>query len=101
MDSLARFLLHLPAWLRAVVASRRALPLPLDRLRARGQLGEIHFTELRFTPDEAGDLLSRLAPALPPDEVAATVARGDGWAASLRLAALAARPAVPRAAVPG
>ena len=48
-DTLAMFLPRLPPWLRAVVGSRRDLALPLDRLRARGQVCEIRFPELRFT----------------------------------------------------
>src|SRR4029453_14693330 len=63
-ESLAAFLQHLPRDIHVVAASRRDLALPLDRLRARGQLREVRFSELRFTPDEARDLLSRLAPSL-------------------------------------
>ena len=47
-ESLTMFVAHLPEWLRIVAASRRDLPLPLDRLRARGQVREIRFAELRF-----------------------------------------------------
>ncbi len=73
-ESLALFLQHLPPWLRAVVASRRDMELPLDRLRARGQLSEIRFNELRFTREEADDLLSHLAPSLADDEIDVAVA---------------------------
>jgi len=93
VDTLAAFLPCLPPWLRAVVGSRRDPALPLDRMRARGHVCEIRFPELRFTDDEATDLLSRLAPSLGEDQVHAAVGRARGWAASLRLAALAARSA--------
>jgi LuxR family maltose regulon positive regulatory protein len=93
VGSLARFLQHLPPWLRAVVATRRDLALPLDRLRARGRLREVRFGELRFTPEEAGVLLDRLAPDLDADQAARAVANAEGWAAALQLAALAARSA--------
>lgn len=93
-ESLALFLQHLPAWLHVVAASRRDPGLPLDRLRARGRLGEIRFSELRFTRDEAVDLLTQLAPALADEQVAAAADRADGWAASLQLSALAARAAL-------
>src|SRR5215211_7229213 len=44
-----RFLLeHLPPQLRLVVASRTDPPLPLARLRARGQLAELRERDLRF-----------------------------------------------------
>jgi LuxR family maltose regulon positive regulatory protein len=92
-ESLAMFVAHLPAWLRLIAVSRRDLPLPLDRLRARGQLCEIRFAELRFSRQEAGELLSQLAPLLVDDEVDVVVEQADGWAASLQLAALGARSA--------
>jgi LuxR family maltose regulon positive regulatory protein len=91
--ALARFLQHLPPWLRAVVATRRELALPLDRLRARGRIREMRFGELRFTPEEAGILLERLAPDLDEGQVAGAVEHAEGWAAALQLAALAARSA--------
>ena len=35
-------------------------PLPLARLRARGQLTELRAADLRFTPDEAAEFLNRM-----------------------------------------
>src|SRR5499427_1736252 len=89
--SLARFLEHLPSWLHVVLLSRRDLNLAQDRMRARGQLGEVHFAELRFSDDEARQLLSRLAASLSPETVDAAVASSAGWAAGLQLTAIAAR----------
>ncbi|MCA5894959.1 LuxR C-terminal-related transcriptional regulator [Isoptericola sp. NEAU-Y5] len=89
--SLRLFLQHLPGWLRVVVASRRLPRLPVDRLRARGMLGEVRFPELRFSFDEAAEMLFRLAPGLPSDQVHAAAVRAGGWAASIQLRALAAR----------
>ena len=89
--SLSLFVQHLPGWLRVVAASRRAPRLPVHRLRARGQLGEVHFAELRFSFDEAAAMLTRLVPSLEPDLVREAAARAGGWAASIQLAALAAR----------
>lgn len=89
--SLSLFVQHLPAWLRVVVASRRAPRLPVHRLRARGQLGEVHFAELRFSLDESAAMLVRLVPSLDPELVPEVAARAGGWAASIQLAALAAR----------
>ena len=91
--SLSRLVQQIPPCLRLVLASRRRPDLPLDRLRARGKLGEVHFAELRFSPSEAVEMLTGLAQSLPPDRVAATVDRVDGWAAGLQLAALAAQSA--------
>ncbi|HEY7011094.1 MAG TPA: AAA family ATPase, partial [Jatrophihabitantaceae bacterium] len=89
--SLAEFAQHLPSWLHLVVLSRREPELPRDRLRARGQLGEVRYAELRFSPDEARELMSRLASPLTADDMEAAAVRADGWAAALQLAALAAR----------
>ena len=89
--SFATFLQHVPAWMRVIVASRRGLALPVHRLRAGGQLTEVTFAELRFSPDEAADLLGRLAPALSDEQSAQIVQQAQGWAASIQLAAMAAR----------
>lgn len=89
--SLALFVQHLPSWLHVVIASRRAPRLPVHRLRARGQMGEVHFAELRFSYAEASTMLSRLVPTLAPELLDEVAARAGGWAASIQLAALAAR----------
>jgi LuxR family maltose regulon positive regulatory protein len=89
--SLALFLQHLPAWLHVVVSARRPPSLPLDRLRARGQLAEVHFAELKFSQDEAVELLRQLAPALEDGRLTEIAGRAGGWAAGIQLAALAAR----------
>jgi len=90
--SLAFLLEHLPAGLHLVLASRSDPPLPLARLRVRGQLTELRTEELRFTAEEAAALLRESAgPGLPGAAVAALAARTEGWAAGLQLAALSLR----------
>ncbi len=80
---------HLPSSLRLVLASRADPPLPLARLRGRGQLAELREADLRFTPQEAGQLLGATVGAeLPEVAVAALGNRTEGWAAGLQLAAL-------------
>jgi LuxR family transcriptional regulator, maltose regulon positive regulatory protein len=80
---------HQPPGLHVVLATRADPPLPLARLRARGQLTELRAAELMFTVDEATDLLREAAGLeLRDDEVAPLVARTEGWAAGLQLAAL-------------
>jgi LuxR family transcriptional regulator, maltose regulon positive regulatory protein len=51
---------HLPPRMHLVIASRSDPPLPLARLRARGELIEIRASDLRFTPDETAAFLMRL-----------------------------------------
>jgi LuxR family transcriptional regulator, maltose regulon positive regulatory protein len=80
---------HLPAQLRLVLASRADPPLPLARLRARGQLTELREHDLRFSPQEAAELLRAAVGAeLPEAAVAALGERTEGWVAGLQLAAL-------------
>ena len=90
-ESLAFLVEHRPPGICVVPASRSDPPLPLARLRARGQLTEIRVAELRFTPAEAGELLQHAGSALPDGSVAALAARTEGWAAGLALAALSLR----------
>jgi LuxR family maltose regulon positive regulatory protein len=51
-DSVAFLLGNLPPGLRIVVSGRADPPLPLARLRARGQLAELRAADLRFTAAE-------------------------------------------------
>lgn len=95
--SVRTFVQRLPAWLHMVLVSRHAPQLPVDRLRARGMLSEVRFPELRFSDAEACVMLVRLAPAMPADRVDELSRQADGWAASIQLAALAARAAEARA----
>jgi LuxR family transcriptional regulator, maltose regulon positive regulatory protein len=91
-DSVLFLVEHLPRGFRLVVASRSDPPLPLARLRARGQLAELRTDELRFTADEAAALLREAIGAdLPGQAVAALTARTEGWAAGLQLAGLSLR----------
>lgn len=89
--SLASFFQHLPTSLHVVVLSRHEPQLPVDRLRVRGQLGEVQFAELRFSPSEAADLLIRAAPSLSPSQMDQAAEAAAGWAAGLQMATLAAR----------
>jgi LuxR family transcriptional regulator, maltose regulon positive regulatory protein len=83
---------RLPPQLRLVVASRADPPLPLARMRARGQLVELRAADLRFTADETAALVRQTAGLeLPADSLAALSARTEGWVAGLQLAALSLR----------
>ena len=91
-ESVAFLLENLPPGLLLVVSGRADPPLPLARLRARGQLAELRAAELRFTTGEAAALLGAAAgPVLPDTAVVALTARTEGWAAGLQLAALSLR----------
>ena len=51
--ALAFLVEHLPPHMHLVIATREDPPLPLARLRARGQLAELRAADLRFTASEA------------------------------------------------
>ncbi|WP_344415450.1 helix-turn-helix transcriptional regulator [Pseudonocardia ailaonensis] len=90
---------YLPSSARVVVAGRSDPPLPLARMRARGELTEVRAADLRFTFDEAAALVSAVSGTVLDREGAAGVwERTEGWAAGLQLAGLALRadPARPR-----
>jgi LuxR family maltose regulon positive regulatory protein len=90
-ESVAFLLENLPPGLLLVVSGRADPPLPLARLRARGQLAELRAAELRFTTEEAAALLGATAGPVLPDTAVALAARTEGWAAGLQLAALSLR----------
>jgi len=88
--AMAFLLEHLPPTLRLVIAARGRPPLPLGRLRACRRLVELDTTALRFSPDEAVTFLqTTMKLPLEAGDVAALVARTEGWPAGLCLAALA------------
>ena len=90
--SLEFLLEHLPDSLHLVLATRADPPLPLARLRARGQLTEVRTADLRFTVAEAAALFRQATGVdLPGASVAALTSRTEGWAAGLQLAALSLR----------
>ena len=88
-DGMARLLERLPRRVHLVIATRADPPLPLARLRARGELVEIRSIDLRFTVEEAAAYLSDvMGLTVSTDDVAALEARTEGWIAALQLAAL-------------
>ena len=76
--------------LHLVIATRADPPLPLARLRGRGQMTELHAADLRFSPSEAEAYFNEtMALALSAEQVAALEQRTEGWVVGLQLAALA------------
>jgi len=90
--SMEFLLSYLPLALRIVVSSRSDPPLPLARMRVRGELTELRAHDLQFDPDESLALLSAVT-ASKPDPLTASAIQDqtEGWAAGLQLAGLALR----------
>jgi LuxR family maltose regulon positive regulatory protein len=93
VHSAVAFLLeHCPRTFHLVIASRSDPPLPLARLRARGQTVELRAADLRFTEPEAAQFLNDVMGLhLDPGSVSALAERTEGWIAGLQMAALSMR----------
>jgi LuxR family transcriptional regulator, maltose regulon positive regulatory protein len=85
---LTALLTRLPPGVRAVVATRRDLPLRLHKLRLADDLAEIRAAQLRFTERETRLLLAAAGIVLPDHVAVMLHQRTEGWAAGLRLAVL-------------
>ena len=88
-SALAYLLDHIPASLQLVLDTRAEPPLPLTRLRARGQLREIDLHDLRFTLEEANTFLNRVMGLdLSIEEIRSLEQQTQGWVAGLQMAGL-------------
>ena len=83
---------HAPPHLHLLLATRSDPPLPLPRLRSRGELTELRATDLRFTSSEAEEFLNAtMGLDLRTVDVTALEERTEGWIAGLQLAGLSLR----------
>jgi LuxR family maltose regulon positive regulatory protein len=89
LRQLELLVMRAPRELRFVLATRHDLRLGLHRLRLEGELAEIRGADLKFTLAEAAQLLAAAGVELPGPVLGALHERTEGWAAGLRLAALA------------
>jgi LuxR family transcriptional regulator, maltose regulon positive regulatory protein len=91
LHDLTRLIRRRPTGLHLILASRADPPISVPRLRLEGRLYELRADALCFTLDETTALLEAAGLDLAPHLVAVLHARTEGWAAGLRLAALALR----------
>lgn len=83
---------HCPSTFHVVITTRSDPPLPLARLRARGQTVELRAADLSFTEGEAAQFLNEvMGLRLDSGAVAALEERTEGWIAGLQMAALSMR----------
>ncbi|WP_374777720.1 LuxR C-terminal-related transcriptional regulator [Streptomyces sp. NBC_01310] len=80
---------HAAGGLRIVLTSRTDSLLPLHRYRAADEIAEIRHADLRFTDEDARALLDEHRLELSPAGVGLLMERTEGWAAGVRLCALA------------
>jgi LuxR family maltose regulon positive regulatory protein len=91
-DGVVFLLEHCPKTFHLVIASRSDPPLPLARLRARGQMVELRAADLRFTVTEVAQFLNDVMDLhLDAGSVAVLEVRTEGWIAGLQMAALSMR----------
>ncbi|MDT0464950.1 LuxR C-terminal-related transcriptional regulator [Streptomyces gibsoniae] len=84
LHSIAAFLTRLPRGFRVVLSTRHTPGTPLPALRARGLVAELDQHDLRFTPEEAEEVLTRLLGSAPTEQtVSALYEATEGWAAAL------------------
>jgi LuxR family transcriptional regulator, maltose regulon positive regulatory protein len=90
VDNMLSFLVeHLPPQIHLIISTREDPPLPLARLRARGQLTELRAADLRFTFSESAEFLNQMMDLnLSEDDITVLETRTEGWIAGLQLAAI-------------
>ena len=87
--SVAFFVDHLPENVHLVFASRTDPPLPLGRLRARGEMNEIRSDQLAFSEEEAACLLNEtMGLDIASDDLRLLLERTEGWPAAIYLTSL-------------
>ena len=88
-EAMTYLLEHLPAPVHFVIASRTDPPLPLSRLRVRGELIELRATDLRCSGEEVETFFGEvMGLQLSEKQRDALSERTEGWLAGLQLAAL-------------
>ncbi len=96
-ESVAFLLEHQPPQMHLVVSTREDPPLPLSRLRARGQMTELRASDLRFSQAETTAFLNHsMRLGLTLEEIAVLETRTEGWVTGLQLAALSLQEQVGR-----
>jgi LuxR family maltose regulon positive regulatory protein len=80
---------HAPAHMHMTILTRSDPPLPIARLRGKGQLTELHTADLRFSTDEVEAFLSNMIDLpLSNEDILSLQKRTEGWIVGLQLAAL-------------
>lgn len=77
---------HLPSHVHFTLASRSDPPLPLHRLRARGQLVELRLHDLKFSKNEIKDITDQtLKTSINDHDLFLMESKTEGWIAGIRM----------------
>jgi LuxR family maltose regulon positive regulatory protein len=91
-EGVAFLLDHCPKTFHLLIVTRSDPPLPVTRLRARGQMVELRAADLGFTRSETAQFLNEvMGLGLDAGSVAQLEERTEGWIAGLQMAALSLR----------
>jgi LuxR family maltose regulon positive regulatory protein len=83
---------HQPPQMHLLLNTRIDPPLPMSKLRARGQLNELRQADLRFSEEETVAFLKQSSGIeLSPKDANLLVNRTEGWITGLQMAALSMR----------
>lgn len=83
---------NLPANAHIYIATRADPPLPIARLRGRGQVTEVRMEDLRFRSDETAAFLNVLSDlGLTADDIQTLQRRTEGWVSGLQMVAVSLR----------
>jgi LuxR family maltose regulon positive regulatory protein len=87
LDFLLRYV---PANIRIVIGTRKDPPLPMERLRSRGEVLSVRWEDLRFDVEETRHYFKEMCRLrLSEDHFHALCTRTEGWITGLQLAAMA------------
>ncbi len=91
-EALAFFIAYLPPQVHLLLLTREDPPLPLARLRVRGELIEVRAADLRFSQQESAQFLNTVMNLhLESEDIVRLEERTEDWIVGLQLAALALR----------
>jgi LuxR family transcriptional regulator, maltose regulon positive regulatory protein len=89
LDAVAELAVRLPVGAQLAVATRKAPPLPMGRLRAAREIVEVEVDDLALDAFEARRLLAAVGVHLGEADARHLLEQTEGWPAGLYLAALA------------
>jgi len=85
-EMLSQALEVIPDGIRVIILSRSESPPALSRLKANRCIAELSWDDMRFTPEESIELLTRHGHSIPPESILKELhQRTSGWAAGLVL----------------
>jgi LuxR family maltose regulon positive regulatory protein len=89
LEQISSLLLRLPPHLHLIISGQSLPPIPLGRLRAKGQVLELKTTDLCFTTEETEEFFNTIRLLnLSREQVRRLWEQSEGWVTALQLAAL-------------